>query len=316
MNKNLLFLTLAAIALAGSCSKQEPVSTPQQNFPEAVATLSVALRTPLTKSSQTAQEEAVSSLDVFVFNEDGSRVEASAHGSSTSVDVSVSIGTKVVAALVNYSGEIPSFVSVSDLEEIVSDLSDNTPSKFVMYGKTGATAVTTSSAVTVEVSRLVARVKLGQVINALTGPYEGEQLQVSGAYLINVAGESLLGGSSAVPSKWYNKQKNCSELPSLLNAGTQMNFYCYPNSVSSDSSSKDWSPRYTRLVVEAVIAGHTWYYPINLPLIKANCSYEIPSLTITRLGSTDPDTPIEVGTASFTVEVKDWTVVPKTEVTI
>lgn len=315
MKTKITFLTLAAIFAAWSCSKQEPVIIPQQGQ-DAQVTLSVGLQAPVTKASQTAQEEAVSTLDVFVFNADGSRVEASAHALTSTVDVSVSIGTKIVAALVNYSGEIPSFVSVSDLEEVVSDLSDNGPSKFVMYGKTAATAVTTSSAVTVEVSRLVARVKLGQVINALTGPYEGEELQVSGAYLINVAGEVALGGSSAVPSKWYNKQKNCSELPSLLNAGTPMNFYCYPNPVSSDSSSKDWSPRFTRLVVEAVIAGETWYYPINLPLIKSNCSYEIPSLTITRLGSTDPDTPIEVGSALFSIEVKDWTIVPKTEVTI
>jgi hypothetical protein len=72
-------------------------------------------------------------------------------------------------------------------------------------------------------------------------------------------------------------------------------FYCYPNLTDTK----------TRLVVEAVVGGYTYYYPVTLDAVDANTSYDY-NLTITRLGSDSPDVPVEEGTVTFTVTVKDW----------
>lgn len=82
-------------------------------------------------------------------------------------------------------------------------------------------------------------------------------------------------------------------------------FYGYPNPVATDANAGSWTPRKTRLVVEATLGGEVCYYPVTLDKMQRNTEYII-NLTVTRLGSPDPDTPVTTGEASFTVEVKDW----------
>lgn len=120
-------------------------------------------------------------------------------------------------------------------------------------------------------------------------------------------------------------------------------FYVMPNDVSWDAANPAawasfgpiggdaWSPRHTKLVVEVEYASKTYYYSIPIAEngngatykhlgaanddgslyqgIKANKSYEINELVLTRLGSTNPDEPTVDAYANFNISVQDWNVV-------
>ena len=92
--------------------------------------------------------------------------------------------------------------------------------------------------------------------------------------------------------------------------------YCYSNETSDIASC-------TKLVLQADIDGTTYYYPIPVNQeeygyvtgnghhgIKRNTVYSM-GISISRPGSTDPDTPIEPGTLDLSISVADWTEVPE-----
>ena len=67
-----------------------------------------------------------------------------------------------------------------------------------------------------------------------------------------------------------------------------------------------WTPRHTRLVVEASVGGQVYYYPITLPTIDGNTICTINELTITRLGTSTPDVDSVIGSVSFEITVAPW----------
>ena len=81
-------------------------------------------------------------------------------------------------------------------------------------------------------------------------------------------------------------------------------FNAYPNLNSADDQVAD-----TRLVVEATLDGRKYYYPVTMPKMESNKSYEISELKITRPGSDDPDKPIEIVDQDFKITVNPWDVV-------
>ena len=110
-------------------------------------------------------------------------------------------------------------------------------------------------------------------------------------------------------------------------------FYVMPNNVPwgvgepavfGPIMGESWTPRHTKLVVEVEYAGKQYFYPIPIaengmyPLgdaaddgtgyagIKANRSYEINELVLTRLGSTNPDEPVNAANVQFQISVADW----------
>ena len=67
--------------------------------------------------------------------------------------------------------------------------------------------------------------------------------------------------------------------------------YFFPNPATSDVNgwSSSFSQRYTRIVTAIEIDGETYYYPVNIVGTLRNHAYTL-YLTITHLGSKDPDT--------------------------
>ena len=63
--------------------------------------------------------------------------------------------------------------------------------------------------------------------------------------------------------------------------------------------------RKTRIVVTATIGGTKYYYPVLIDFPARNSAYTV-ELTITGLGSTDPDKPVEKGSITATVTVDPW----------
>lgn len=326
MRKEFL-IAAASAAILCSCSKE------QVQGPEACrekVTMTVSLPQALSKAvSESSEETAVNSFQVYVFNSDGSQLESYAVSSSSSATLSVSLGDKLVAALVNYD-ETRDVTDIDALKAKMSDLSDNADGGFVMFGTADA-VVSANSSVVVPVRRLVARVVISKVTNAIDIPqYMDSPVILKGIALVNAGGSTNLSADRAPSAdSYYNRMGTMSDLPMLLSRTFsesiandesftgETRLYCYPNPVMEDNTSETWSPRFTRLVVTVEIAGRDWYYPVSLGSgVEANNSYEVQELKITRLGSTSPDQPLEIDSASFTVTVKPWVVTDMSTVTI
>ncbi len=320
--KTKIFLAAScAAALFISCNKAVTIREDVGDIPEETAELCV--RIPLESSTKASgagsesDEKALASVQVFVFTNSGN-IEASKSSASGSLELSCTKGEKTVAALVN-APALSDVRTLDDLRSRVSLLSDNGRQSFVMYGQKAVSVAAASVSVTLEVQRFAAKVVIGKITNKLElAQYRTAPIAVGGIYLINVAGNALLSGTGT-PTLWLNKSKNdspaddlYSETPSSLSVEygssetSAHHFYCYPNPTTEDSSAAEWSPRHTRLVVEATIGGRRYYYPITLPAINPNTVYTINELTITRLGSDTPDLDSVLGSISFDITVAPW----------
>lgn len=313
-------LTGFAIMSLAACNNE--IDVPVHSEWEDMHSIKVSLpesRTKVSEKNNPGVPDAVNSLQVFLFDENG-KLEDSDMQEASSIVLSCKSGSKKVVALVN-APELSGITSYDQLTATASLLSDNSIDSMVMEGEKEVD-ITTTTSITVPVSRLAAKVVLRQVINSfqlLT--HQSMTFSVTGVYLINIAGEKTYL-TDCSPSLWHNKRmldldedpapdftyEQLSSPVTIPYSGTwtaDKYFYCYPNHTSTDSSDESWSARYTRLVIEATLDGETMYYPISLSEVDQNTAYEI-SLKITRPGSTSPDIPVSGLAAEFDVDVQDW----------
>ncbi len=265
-----------------------------------------------------ADEDKVNSLQVYVFRENG-MLDASSSSDGNSLVVECNSGDMEFVALAN-APVLTGITTRSQLLEARTLLQDNSVSGFVMYGSAMKSVSPGNDNVDITVARFAARISVKKVTNALgSGAYQDVDIVLKRIYLANAAGDIRYSGTGE-PLVWLNKSGVCTDIPALLSSGdlgsvsitngesygTRHYFYCYPNGTQEDTASPEWSPRYTRLVLETEILGKTFYYPVSIPDIKANHTYDLEDVRITRLGSTSPDIPVETGSVSVTVHVKPW----------
>jgi len=319
MKKKLfLFAAIAAIT-AISCNRE---SIPTQPVLDEDGPVELTVSVPseaMTKISDVGSEDKIGSLQVFVFRESDGALEATGSSTSSTVKITTVLGTKKIAAVVN-APEI-SVTTLDELEEKVSDLSDNDVEALVMYGSDTKT-VSVSTAVEIEVTRLVAKIQISKITNAFSqAEYKTKTMSIDEIFVVNAAGDALYTMDDYTPTKWYNfrgKESggDCDGLlcdvltgKTLENGASlkeEHNYYVYANPTETDSSEDNTDARMTRLVVKITIDGKTAYYPMTISEIRANHVYQISELKITRLGSDNPDTPIQVGEATFNVTVAGW----------
>ena len=331
----------AIAAIACSCEPEKDCLPCQE---EKTATLNVSLdfeddnQTKATSyvTSQT-YETAVNNVQVLVFDSTGAlNAYVDADKSVTGITINTTAGSKTVWAVVN-GPDLSSVTTVSGLSAMAIDLGDNSTTAsagFVMAGSTTCTVSSSTATASISVRRFVARVALTKVSNSLPDSYGS--LTVNSVALINVVGNQNLAGA-ATPSTWYNKMgrkdgatassqiidgssylASCPTLTfksisssvangSSLTPSTPYLLYCYPNSTSTDAEgwSSSFTARKTRLVVTATISGTKYYYPIVIDAPTRNTAYTV-ELTITGLGSTDPDKPVVKGSINASVTVQGW----------
>ena len=336
-----IFIMTAIAAIACSCEPEKDCLPCQE---EKTATLNVSLdfkddnQTKATcyVTSQT-YETAVNNVQVLVFDSTGAlNAYVDADKSVTGITINTTAGSKTVWAVVN-GPDLSSVTTVSGLSAMAIDLGDNSTTAsagFVMAGSTTCTVSSSTATASISVRRFVARVALAKVSNSLPDSYGS--LTVNSVALINVVGNQNLAGA-ATPSTWYNKMgrkdgatassqiidgssylASCPTLTfksisssvangSSLTPSTPYLLYCYPNSTSTDAEgwSSSFTARKTRLVVTATISGTKYYYPIVIDAPTRNTAYTV-ELTITGLGSTDPDKPVVKGSINASVTVQGW----------
>lgn len=340
MKKRILSIMAAgAAAMFFTSCEHEKVNCNDRIANEEVL-LSVGLQDVLSTKGQTAwtkqQENAIVSWQVFVFNDDGSLDVSAFVNGSGGTTLKCTSGQKTVYALVNHPSNLVGKDGINDLDALLctkSNLSDNTAgTSFVMSGSVGVNLSSSSSSLTIPVSRICSKVYIDSVENQLSGSYG--KITIKGMYITNAAGDAVIGDEEYTiesSGKWYNKMGYSASgvaaveallsetsLSEVISKGSSTStphyFYCYPNRSSSTKQAGQWSPRCSRLVIETVIEGDTQekrYYVIKLvdaegEYLTRNKYYHIKKLVIKHLGSTDPDTEANIGDLSVDISVSEW----------
>ena len=343
MRKTISILAMAAAVLC-SCDKNAdcvPCEDQQETGTLAVSLLfDEGAQTKAVTSFTTSQtyEKQVNKVQIFVFDESGKiNIYKDAGTTQSNIPISTTTGKKTIWAVVN-GPDLSEVASLAELEDTAIDLAANSTTAatgFVMAGSTSCTVSASAATANISVSRLVARVALQKVTNQLPDGYGA--LTIDNVVLTNVAGNQNIAGD-ATPATWYNKmgrkdgatessqiidgetnKASCEALTfksvkqevahgSDLNIATPYLFYSFPNSNTAGSTGwvNPFTARASRLVVTATIDGVKYYYPVTLSKkLERNKAYTV-EITITGLGSTDPDKPIEKGGLTAAITVLDW----------
>ena len=237
-------------------------------------------------------------------------------------------GNKHVYAVIN-GGSITGLSAVRTedaFQALSSNLSQNgrtNTTGFIMIGRKDITVSGDNQACSILVKRLAFRVVLQKITN---NSALGE-LNVKSVFLINSAQQLPLAmtDESTLPlatAPGYNiagkktgssdfiTSSTTSDVPEMLfqdfvtklasgaSSNARKMVYGYPHSASGTQN--------VRLVVLATLAGNDYYYPMDIPSPLANDTYTV-ELTIKNIGSSDPNIPVETGSASVTVTVDGWT---------
>ena len=307
-----------------SCSKEQTEQADKltENINDRIE-LTVGINRSLTKSSTITDDDEVkvNTLQVFVFRDDALDAYASAENVSE-VTLSCTNGERTVYALVN-APDLSHISSKTALLATRTSMSNYPDYGFEMTGSKDIVLPQTST-VTIDVTRIVSRVILKQVTRNFTSPALADlEFKINEIYLLNVAGDTNYWLTDK-PESWINAKRYDGTLPELTHDDTEANivngdywpmtcrYYAYPND-SEDSTDENWCPRRTRLVLKTTLGDKVYYYPITLPELEPNKSYEIENLTITRPGSDNPDKPVTFQEATFDINVLPWSVVPVTE---
>ena len=227
-----------------------------------------------------------------------------------------STAARKVVILSNYPGEAYAWTgvrSLGSLSDLPFRLEDENPAAPMLYGESEA-----GSMGRVTVRPMLAKITLRSIACEFSErPYAGERLQEVRAYLTYASRECRPFAPEDPPSSWLNA--GCldeAETAALSHPEAVLRtlaaslggriypsaaFYCYPN--PSDGS--EFGRPVTRLVIEGKLRGTTYYYPIDLPGLQADVQYRM-DVTLTRAGTTDPDTPAASGSIRLESQVLDW----------
>lgn len=345
-----LFVAAAVAALATGCKKADMLSGPDSGeevtfFVDIIG--AGATRATGVTDNAASTEAKVNNLQVFVFN--GSKLDGYAvANNSKTIAVSCHEGSREVIAVVN-GPDMKAVTTKSALMKKTASLKSGIDN-FAMIGSVTKN-VANNVKVTVPVDRLVARIVVKGIKNALTNPRLAADFKVKDIYLTNVPADCDFGKTSSYsPSKWYNRRgyeannsiagviydsvnKKIAEGGTLSEAHY---FYTMPNAFEAKYGGP-WSARACKLVIRCEIGGVLYDYPVSFPVaLESNKSYEISLLTIARTGNEDngkepsdgdgdPDDPtdgdddvdeekpVDGIDGSFEITVNPWTVVTLTE---
>ena len=342
----ILAAAMGVLALASCNKDLEPASTSkiaEQGY--GILEISVnPEQAPMTKAvsayttSQTFESQ-VNKIQLFVFDEAGDLNFYKDLGTTTSASINTTQGAKTVWAVVN-GPDLSDIKTMASLKAKAVDLSANSRTAatgFVMSGSNTCTVGASTASCAITVKRLAARVALVSVKNDLPAGYGA--LKIERVWLSNVVGNQNIEGSAS-PATWYNKEgradestrnaahiidgntykASCPDLTFKSVAQTVNNgssyapsspdlFYTYANTATAapDGFKATFVAQRSVLVVAATVDGTLYYYPVILDsgVISRNTSHTV-ALTISGLGSDDPNKPVEKGSISATISVAGW----------
>ena len=332
-SKRIFIVAALVVALSASCSEVEKAPDEGSLAVRVVDGIATKAASGTTAESY---ETRLNSVQILLFDSGGSLYRyaslASPESGGTQVFENVNAATYTVVAVAN-APDLRTVSSLSAMASMSVSLGDNgtaAATGFRMYGSTtvsvtGANTTSNPAACEVALTRYTARLKLIRVTNSLPAAYGA--LTVDNVMLINVLTSWNYAGTGEA-SGWGNLagRKNGSVIASASDAtyaeltfnGTGLSvahgasaspdykFYSLPNGSTSTATGSLATEGPVRLVVTASFDGRTYYYPVTIPGVARNTSYDV-LLTITGPGSDDPNTPVAKGNVSATITVSPWT---------
>ena len=313
----------------GGCHKTPFENTLSPEYPagfpeEKPCQIRVCIDTPAAKvAAADVDESRIASLQVLVFRENGFLENyGSASGSSLSIDCTS--GPKTFWAFAN-TASLSGIRNLDELNAFTFSLNTVSPDALPMRGCRQA-LISTHSELNIEVSRMVCKIELKDVVTRMAAAWSDARLNFSKMYLTNAVSGITLDGSI---QRWANKMLFTNDCPSLtletspspfawqMGATDSLRFsrvfFALANPTEEDNLSTNWSPRFTRLVLEGSISqdgGDTLledvYYPIPIANLQANHRYIINRYTIIRPGLDSPGADARLLETDFSVTVKDW----------
>lgn len=312
--------------LVAACTKTGTEIVDKSSDTDEKISVTISAGALSTKASVNSNEDkTIQSLQVFVFLGDNLEVYGSETGNSLTIQCTP--GERDIYVLAN-APTLGNIKTKSALLATVSDLKNSSVqacNSFEMIGNVTEDLSLQNSNITVTVTHIAAKVVVSSIKKQFkSAALDDMEFKILSMYLVNVAGGCTYGGSSS-PTKWYNKLVFSDEIPEItrdeintvvtssMKYTEAHTFYAYPNPAEEDSTSETWCPRYTRLVIEAKLGEDVFYYPVSLPGIERNKSYNISEIVITRPGSVNPDTPVSSVDCTFSISVEPWADVIWTE---
>ena len=257
-------------------------------------------------------------LDIFVFDDDElSRIDSYIHydlPQGPYQRISSGKGDKHLVVLANVARTYINPLNIRNLEQLESlrySLKDEDPSFPVMSGEAWFLSGEQET-INVHLSPLISNICLDFVkVNFSGRGYKSRTLENASVYLTNVSGSAEilrndgfrlneLVNASRLDESYLSTMRHPEMLYSRFTPGQwkAVNLYCYPNDIAEGVLGSE----NTRLVVQGDIDGSTYYYPIEInqegfgysggPLGVGRAVKYSYSLTITRKGSSSPDTPL------------------------
>lgn len=276
-------------------------------------------------------------LDIFYFNDDAMKrldsYQRITEGIQSHVFGSSRAGKKIIVILANSSDDRYTWAKINSyyhLKKLMSELTNEIPDFPVMRGEKRINIISEVKC-EIELKPIMAEIFVQSICFDLKIPELNKYvLEEPKIYLTNISGTSpFLNDSLFKPTRILNYGKLDSlylpffkdkdicykELPSHVNKDitfADISLFCYPNTIEKE----ELGAPYTRLVIEGKINGKTYYYPININRrgfghiygnegVEAGTRY-VYNLTITKLGSTDPDLPVENIGQGIKLQIKKW----------
>lgn len=261
------------------------------------------------------EDSQVNDLQVFCFRPDGTVDSYGYVEEGDQLELECTIGERRFVAVAN-GPSIAAATSPDDALKIASQaaLTDNYLDSFVMAGELTKT-ISPDDAVLIPVRRQLAQLAIKKISVAWKEEaLKTADFKITDIFILNASGEVKEGAVTT----WYNAHEFKGEQNKWLHGGldltmadgdvyeTEHRFFTCPNPTDVDTFGEEWSPRHTRLVVQALLNGKVCYYPMTFGVIESNKTYIITGLTITVPGIDSPDGKIEKGNLDCTVEVIDW----------
>jgi hypothetical protein len=340
MKNNFSFAALAASATilvaATSCNKDSAYSLPRGDSPVS-ETVNVVFKAnvpaPSTKAVvQTTEEMTVSRLEIYAFKADKS-LENVYISTETDTDgqleasLNLTYGAKTFYAVANGPADLNSGISgEDDLLAAISLFSQNSPSSFVMCGKSSAVvAKEGNDPVAIGLIRAVSRFEIKNITKQFSSSYlQDASFTIEKGFIANAPKQAAYFASaehapeSPFTGEWglFNVNGDDTSNPLLSFAPTsgavsstlslEGNYlYAYPN-IAPEAADPDETDYVTKIVLQARLDSQVMYYSIGIPSTSRNCSYTVSNLTIKRKGTDNPGEYLTSAALSYTLEVEDW----------
>lgn len=231
-------------------------------------------------------------------------------------------GDRQLAVISGTPGDLYAWTDIQtygSLEKVRFSLEEEKPSQPKLVGETFLQAAQTRN-LYLTLHPMLCAIRIRSVSADFSGhSYAGSDFRNNKLYLLNAGSECLpFRKDGGGPVSWMNLGRLDSTavmalpFPELLlqegygSVGKsrilkEKEFFCYPNPSEEDNLA---SP-ITRLVLEGTVDGVRCYYPVNIPAMQPGCCYQF-DITLTRMGSPDPDIPVESGAVILEGAIVPW----------